>query len=42
VELSLEGDGDLELERWALDRKKRLFEETFGLKVTIMSDEDGQ
>jgi exopolyphosphatase/guanosine-5'-triphosphate,3'-diphosphate pyrophosphatase len=42
VELSLEGDGDLELERWALDRKKRLFEETFDLKVTVTSDEDGQ
>jgi exopolyphosphatase/guanosine-5'-triphosphate,3'-diphosphate pyrophosphatase len=42
VELSLEGDGDLELERWALDRKKRLFEETFGLKVSVTSDEDGQ
>jgi exopolyphosphatase/guanosine-5'-triphosphate,3'-diphosphate pyrophosphatase len=35
VELYLDGDGDLELERWALDRKKRLFEETFGLKVTV-------
>ncbi len=40
VMLSLEGDGDLELERWALDRKKRLFEETFGLKVTVTSDEE--
>lgn len=40
VELSLEGEGDLELERWALDRKKRLFEEMFGLKVVITSDEE--
>ena len=39
VELSLEGEGDLELEIWALGRKKLLFEETFGLEVAVTRQE---
>jgi exopolyphosphatase/guanosine-5'-triphosphate,3'-diphosphate pyrophosphatase len=36
VGLRLTGDGDLLLERWALDRKKNLFQETFKRSVTIL------
>lgn len=35
LKLELEGRGDLLLERWALAKKKNLFEETFGLKVKV-------
>lgn len=40
VELTLEGDGDLELELWALAKKKPLFESTFGYQVTAAKKED--
>ena len=33
LQLDIEGDGDLLLERWAAARKKGVFEHTFGLKV---------
>jgi exopolyphosphatase/guanosine-5'-triphosphate,3'-diphosphate pyrophosphatase len=33
--LQLEGRGDLLLERWAVNKKKNVFEEAFGLKVKI-------
>ncbi len=33
--IDIEGDGDLLLERWAVARKKDVFEQTFGLKVCI-------
>ena len=35
LEIVLEGDGDFELERWALERKKGLFEKTFGLQIVV-------
>ena len=35
VTLGLVGEGDLLLERWALNKKKKLFQETFGVKVRI-------
>jgi exopolyphosphatase/guanosine-5'-triphosphate,3'-diphosphate pyrophosphatase len=35
VGLALEGDGDFALERWALERKAGLFEDTFDLALTI-------
>ena len=38
MEIELEGEGDFELERWALDRKKGLFEETFGLEIVVASE----
>lgn len=36
LRLGLEGEGDLLLERWALSRKKSLFEDTFGLMVRVV------
>ena len=39
VELSLEGEGDLELELWALAKKKPLFETTFGYQVAAAKKE---
>jgi exopolyphosphatase / guanosine-5'-triphosphate,3'-diphosphate pyrophosphatase len=33
--LEIEGEGDLLLERWAVQRKKGLFEETYGFSVEI-------
>lgn len=35
LRLTLHGEGDLLLERWAIHRKKGLFEETFGLTVQV-------
>ncbi len=35
LHLTLKGKGDLLLERWALSQKKRLFEETFGYRVSV-------
>ena len=35
VRLHLDGSGDLLLERWALQKKRGLFERVFGLRVTI-------
>ncbi|MEZ4415991.1 MAG: Ppx/GppA phosphatase family protein [Gemmatimonadota bacterium] len=35
LKLEMTGRGDLLLERWALTKKKNLFEETFGLKVKV-------
>jgi exopolyphosphatase/guanosine-5'-triphosphate,3'-diphosphate pyrophosphatase len=35
VTLHLEGEGDLLLERWAIAKKKGLFEETFGYSVAV-------
>ncbi len=42
MELTLElvGEGDLLLERWAVARKKQLFEETFGLRVRVHMSEE--
>lgn len=36
--LCLQGEGDLGLEIWALDRKKPLFEKTFDLEVEVESE----
>jgi hypothetical protein len=33
--LKLQGEGDLLLEKWALIKRIPLFEEVFGVKVTI-------
>ena len=38
MEIELEGDGDFELERWALERKKGLFEKTFGLEIVVANE----
>jgi exopolyphosphatase/guanosine-5'-triphosphate,3'-diphosphate pyrophosphatase len=38
VRVSLDGRGDLLLERWALRRKVRLFERAFGVKVQFRGD----
>ncbi|TVP57430.1 MAG: HD domain-containing protein [Gemmatimonadales bacterium] len=38
LELTLEGEGDLLLERWAASKKKGLFEETFGFEVRVSQD----
>ena len=38
MEIELEGDGDFELERWALERKKGLFEETFALDIVVANE----
>ena len=35
-ELSLQGRGDLMLEKWALDKRRTLFEEIFGVQLDIM------
>ncbi|HEX9108752.1 MAG TPA: HD domain-containing protein, partial [Longimicrobiales bacterium] len=35
LELTVEASGDLLLERWALERKADLFQELFGLKVSL-------
>jgi exopolyphosphatase / guanosine-5'-triphosphate,3'-diphosphate pyrophosphatase len=35
LHIALSGEGDLLLERWALSRKKSLFEETFGYRVSV-------
>ena len=34
--LKLQGNGDLMLERWALEKRQRLFQDVFGVKFTIM------
>ncbi len=36
--LDIKGEGDLLLERWAIARKKSVFEETFGLRVRVGSE----
>ena len=38
MEIELEGEGDFELERWALERKKGLFEKTFGLEIVVANE----
>jgi exopolyphosphatase/guanosine-5'-triphosphate,3'-diphosphate pyrophosphatase len=38
VALDLQGEGDLLLERWAVQRKAGLFEKVFGLKLRIPGD----
>ena len=35
-QLSLQGKGDLMLEKWALDKRRALFEEIFGVQLEIM------
>jgi hypothetical protein len=35
-QLSLRGKGDLMLEKWALDKRRVLFEEVFGVTLEIM------
>jgi hypothetical protein len=37
-ELSLQGKGDLMLEKWALDKRRVLFEEIFGVRLEIMDN----
>jgi exopolyphosphatase / guanosine-5'-triphosphate,3'-diphosphate pyrophosphatase len=37
-ELSLQGKGDLMLEKWALDKRRVLFEEIFGVQLEIMDN----
>jgi exopolyphosphatase/guanosine-5'-triphosphate,3'-diphosphate pyrophosphatase len=37
VVLRIEGEGDLLLERWALSKKKGLFESTYGLEVAAFT-----
>lgn len=38
MEIELEGEGSFELERWALERKKSLFEDAFDLELTIANE----
>ena len=38
VRLTLEGDGDLLLERWALERKGEFFRRIFDVKLRVSSD----
>jgi exopolyphosphatase/guanosine-5'-triphosphate,3'-diphosphate pyrophosphatase len=33
--LKLEGNGDFMLERWALEKRQRLFQDVFGVKLII-------
>lgn len=40
VTLTLEGEGDFELETWALERKKSLFETTFEREVIVKGEEE--
>jgi exopolyphosphatase / guanosine-5'-triphosphate,3'-diphosphate pyrophosphatase len=40
LHLTLRGEGDLLLERWAVSRKQGLFEETFGVRVWVTPDEE--
>jgi exopolyphosphatase/guanosine-5'-triphosphate,3'-diphosphate pyrophosphatase len=40
LELSVNGRGDLLLERWALQKKAQLFEKTFNVKVQLSSAAD--
>lgn len=35
IVIELEGEGDFELERWAIERKKALFEKTFDLEIVV-------
>jgi exopolyphosphatase / guanosine-5'-triphosphate,3'-diphosphate pyrophosphatase len=39
VRLDLQGDGDMELERWAVRKKAELFEETFGHRLRMKGDD---
>ena len=39
LEITLEGKGDLELELWALSKKKQLFETTFDLELTAKRED---
>ena len=34
--LKLQGNGDLMLERWALEKRQRLFQDVFGVKLKIV------
>ena len=34
--LKLQGNGDLMLERWALEKRQRLFQDVFGVKLIIV------
>jgi exopolyphosphatase/guanosine-5'-triphosphate,3'-diphosphate pyrophosphatase len=34
--LKLQGNGDLMLERWALEKRQRLFQDVFGVKLIII------
>lgn len=38
MQIELEGNGTFELECWALERKKGLFEKTFGLEISIANE----
>ena len=40
VVLTLRGEGDLELEIWALERKKPLFESTFDIEIAVEHGEE--
>jgi exopolyphosphatase/guanosine-5'-triphosphate,3'-diphosphate pyrophosphatase len=37
-QLSLQGKGDLMLEKWALDKRRVLFEEIFGVQLDILDN----
>ncbi len=41
LHLTLQGEGDLLLERWAVSRKRSLFEETYGLRVMVAPGPSG-
>ncbi len=41
LRMEIAGEGDLLLERWAVGQKKGLFEETYGLTVTVAPASDG-
>ena len=38
MEIELEGEGDFELVRWSLERKKEMFENTFDLEIEIAGE----
>ena len=42
LELAIEGEGDLLLERWAVARKKNVFEQSFGLQVSVKQSSETQ
>ena len=34
--LKLQGDGDLMLERWTLEKRQKLFQDVFGVKLEVI------
>jgi hypothetical protein len=41
VEIHAEGRGDLLLERWALKKKSRFFQEVFGKRIALQTGGEG-